>query len=67
MDTMHDEPLDPLLNTASVRKLIDCSDKSLRRWIILGKFPKPDRKIGTSLRWRVSTLRKWLADDQAAA
>ncbi len=64
MDPTDHATLDGLLNTASVRRLLDCSDKSLRRWVILGKFPQPDRKIGTSLRWRESTVRKWLAEGQ---
>ncbi len=47
---------DRLLSIGSVRKLIDVSDRGLRRWIVAGKFPGPDVRIGRSLRWRQSTV-----------
>ncbi len=51
-----------LLSAKSVRLLLDCSDRSLRRWMAGGLFPKADLRIGTSLRWRESTVEAWLQE-----
>ena len=45
-----------LLSVRTVKSLLDCSDRTLRRWISAGKFPRPDVRIGRSLRWRSSTI-----------
>ena len=52
--------LDRLLSARSVCRLIDTTDRTLRRWIAGGVFPPADLKIGTSLRWRVSTVQAFI-------
>lgn len=49
-----------LLRASKVRELLDCSDRTLRRWVAAGKFPPPDRKIGRTLRWRASTVNEFI-------
>ncbi len=59
---MHDpsRECDRLLSVRSVRALLDISDRGLRRWIAAGMFPKPDRRIGRSIRWRESTIQAFI-------
>ena len=52
--------LDRLLSTRSVREALDVSDRCLRRWVAAGKFPPADLQIGTTLRWRQSTLTRFI-------
>ena len=55
---------DPLLSARSVRALLDVSDRGLRRWVAGGRFPKPDVKIGRSLRWKESTVAQFIESSQ---
>lgn len=43
--------LDALLSARRLRALLDCSDRTLRRWIQAGRIPKPVRigRQGTKL------------------
>ncbi len=59
------ESMDQLLRASRVCRFLDCSDRCLRRWVSAGRFPRPDLKIGTTLRWRKSTVEAWLRDAQA--
>ncbi len=52
-----------LLRARTVCQLLDCSDRTLRRWVAAGKFPPPDRKIGRTLRWRASTVNDFIQGD----
>ena len=52
-----------LLRARTVCRLLDCSDRTLRRWVDAGKFPPPDRKIGRTLRWRFDTVAAFLQGD----
>ncbi|MBU0717386.1 MAG: helix-turn-helix domain-containing protein [Planctomycetes bacterium] len=52
--------MEQLLSTKTVRKLLDVSDRALRRWIAGGRFPQADVRIGTTLRWKESTVKTWL-------
>ena len=52
--------LDGLLSARRVRELLDCPDRTLRRWIAGGLFPPADLRIGTSLRWRRSTVQGFI-------
>ena len=52
--------MEQLLSSKTVRKLLDVSDRALRRWIAGGRFPKADIRIGTTLRWKRSTIEDWL-------
>lgn len=49
-----------LVGTRAVCRTLDCSDRCLRRWVAAGIFPPPDLKIGRNLRWRVSTVKKFI-------
>ncbi len=55
--------LDHLLGVRSVCRALDCSSRQLRRLIAGGRFPAPDGRLGRSLRWRASTIRRFV--DQA--
>lgn len=55
---------DRLLGTRKVCDILDCSDRTLRRWVAAGKFPAPDRKIGRTLRWRSSTVDRFINGDR---
>lgn len=55
---------DRLLSAKSVRGLLDCGDRTLRRWIGSGRFPKADIRIGRNLRWRESTVRQFIEDNE---
>ena len=54
---------DGLLRASKVCELLDCSDRTLRRWVAHGKFPLPDLRIGRSLRWRFSTVDGFIRGD----
>ena len=62
-DVMPQPDIDRLLSAASVCQLLDTRDRTLRRWISDGRFPKADRTIGRALRWKMSTVRAWIEDD----
>ena len=50
--------LDRLLSVRKVCEVLSTTDRSLRRWVILGIVPQPDVRLGRNLRWRESTIRK---------
>lgn len=52
--------MDALLSTQTVRKLLDVSDRCLRRWVAAGKFPPADMQIGRTLRWKQSTVTEFI-------
>lgn len=47
---------DPLWSTRLVCQHLCLSDRQLRRLLSSAKFPRPDLRIGRSLRWRRSTI-----------
>lgn len=53
--------LDRLLSGRSVRELLDVSERTLRRWIVRGIFPGPDKQVGSRRFWRASTVRAIVA------
>ena len=53
------ETIDGLLATRDIRRILNISDRCLRRWISRGLFP-PGFKIATSLRWRRSVVEEWI-------
>ncbi len=59
--------LDGLLSAKRVRDLLDCPDRTLRRWISAGLVPRHDLKIGTTLRWKVSTIRDFIDGNAPSA
>lgn len=52
-----------LLGSRSLCQAMDISDRCLRRWIAAGKFPRADVRIGSTLRWRASTVKRWIEDN----
>ncbi|MCO6436018.1 MAG: helix-turn-helix domain-containing protein [Phycisphaerae bacterium] len=54
---------DPLLNSRSLCKFLDCTDRTLRTWRALGRLPDADVCIGRNLRWRRSTIERWLEQE----
>lgn len=58
--------LDRLLGVRAVCQILDTRDRTLRRWICAGKFPKPDKRIGRTLRWRESTVRNFIEGSDGA-
>ena len=51
-----------LLSTRRLCQLIDTGDRNLRRLIACGRFPRWDAKVGRGLRWKKSTVARWLAE-----
>lgn len=49
-----------LLSAKRVRVMLDISDRMLRRWLSRGRFPKPDIRLGRSMRWRRSTIERFI-------
>lgn len=58
-------PDDGFISAATVRAYLDVPDRTFRRWIAAGRFPRPDLRIGKSLRWRRSTVLAWVAEKAA--
>lgn len=53
-------PDDPLVGVREIRVALGVSDKWIRRGLARGTFPHPDYKLGTSLRWRRSSIEGYL-------
>lgn len=52
---------DPLMDVGAVCAHLALGERTLRRWISCGAFPKPDvRLAGRLLRWRASTIQNWI-------
>ncbi len=43
------------------------ADRSLRRWIVQGKFPRPDTNIHGRNAWKLTTYLAWRANMMAGA
>lgn len=57
---------DELLTMTEVCEWIKTSERTLQTWRQRGLFPEPDVNVGKTIRWRRSTVLRWL-DEQAAA
>jgi len=51
-----------LLSTRRVCQLLDIGDRNLRRLIACGRFPRWDAKVGRGLRWKKTSIARWLAE-----
>ncbi len=51
---------DQLLSAARVRAILDVPDRTFRRWITAGRFPKADLRIGRALRWKAETVQRFI-------
>jgi predicted DNA-binding transcriptional regulator AlpA len=56
------QPDDPLIGVREIRMTLGVSDKWVRRGLARGTFPRPDYKLGTSLRWRRSSVEAYLRE-----
>ena len=59
MSLIENDP-DRLLSVRTVCQPLETRDRTLRRWIAAGRFPRPDRRIGRALRWRESTIKNFI-------
>ena len=57
---------DQLLRFAQVRELVPLSRTTLWRKIRDGTFPAPIKLSDHARGWRLSTIRRWIADREAA-
>lgn len=54
-------PPEKLYSIRDISKLISVGERTLRRWLSCGGFPKPDVRLrGKLLRWRRSTVDAWV-------
>lgn len=51
----------PLLSAKEVADLLDAHERSVRRWSLEGRIPKPVQ-LGRSVRWRRTELVRWLEE-----
>jgi predicted site-specific integrase-resolvase len=55
----HDDLLEPLLTHADLQRLLQVSDRTLRRWAATGFLPAPIR-LSRRKRWRREEVRGFL-------
>lgn len=53
---------DPLVGIGTVCRMLGFADRTIRRWMTAGTFPKPDVRFGNRLRWRLSTIEGVMRD-----
>lgn len=41
---------------------IGVTDRCIRKWVTLGRFPKPDGNLYGRLFWQLGTIREWKAN-----
>jgi hypothetical protein len=54
--------IEPLLGIDDLAAVLNCSRRLVERMRSAGKVPKPDIQIGKMPRWRVETIRRWIAE-----
>ena len=58
-----EEPeLEALLTTSQLAELLNCSVRTLKRWLQEGVAPPPLRTPGSKLRWYRPAVRSWLEE-----
>jgi predicted DNA-binding transcriptional regulator AlpA len=63
MKANDDKPLlEQYLTTNDIIAALRWPDRTLRRHIAAGTFPKPDTRLGTRLRWKRSTVEQFLSE-----
>jgi len=55
-----------MLTVEDIARVLQCSARTVRREIQMGRFPRPDVKIGSLIRWKPATVQTFL-DGGAAA
>jgi predicted DNA-binding transcriptional regulator AlpA len=58
---------DLLLDKTGMQRLLGISGPALDRLVRKGHIPAPIRLTGALLRWRLQTVREWLAQEEAAS
>ncbi|MDO8629883.1 MAG: hypothetical protein Q7R41_05270 [Phycisphaerales bacterium] len=62
MKANDDKPLlEQYVTTRTICEALQWPDRTLRRHIAAGTFPKPDTRLGTRLRWKKTTVEAFLA------
>lgn len=51
---------DRLLRERDVCKIVSVGRSTLRRWVSKGTFPPPLRIGSSAIRWKLSTVQKWI-------
>jgi len=59
---MERRPMPKYLDIIDLCAMLRVTDRTLRNWRVSGEFPEPDLQCGKSLRWKESTIRKWMQD-----
>lgn len=59
--------LESLVTGAELRRLLNVSDRTLRRLVSSGAIPRPDVTLGTVRRWKMSTVRCMLGQTETQA
>lgn len=49
-----------MLSLKDVAQLLGIAKRTVHTWRASGELPKPDLKIGKTVRWRRSTIDKWI-------
>jgi hypothetical protein len=53
--------LDPLVGPDDIARAWQCSRRLIEQMRATGRFPKPDVMLGRLPRWKVTTIKAWLA------
>lgn len=60
-DRTHDDLVsDQMLSPADFSRMLQIGRRTFQTWRAAGKLPKPDLAIGKVIRWRRSTVEKWI-------
>lgn len=50
-----------MLSLKDVAQLLGIAKRTLHTWRASGELPKPDLKIGKTVRWRRTTIENWIS------
>lgn len=53
--------LDPLISSASICRMFGVTSRTLQRWILTERFPRPLKLSPRCLRWHLSEVRQHIA------
>jgi predicted DNA-binding transcriptional regulator AlpA len=48
----------------TVIKMLDCSKRTIKRWVKKGTFPEPEIKINRFHRWNMNDITAWIAENK---
>lgn len=58
-------PAELLMTPTEYARYLRIGKRTFHTWKAAGRLPVPDLQIGKSLRWRRSTVDRWLVAEQA--